>query len=300
MDTKEAEMLTGKLNFYNSAVFGHLGRAALRPLYRRANLGTAGERPLSRDLAAALESLLYTIQHAPPRTIPIGINDVLKPVLYADAFFELEGARLRAHHLSGIQQKDLWKLPASRNGWGFVAILPNGTAWFSHGSIPRWFLERLTRKKTYIFLIEVVAQCLGLWFCAPILGDAYWSFCDNMGARYSLAKGYTAEATANAFVSLFWHAAAEFATAPWFEHVPSDAQLADGVSRGDLSLAKTHGWTHMPLEIDDLWSMVLDIIESGGIAQREHVRRLLELVKRERSKLPPFVSGSKWRRSSVV
>ena len=33
--SKHAERLTSKLDFYNTAVFGYLGRAALRPLYFR-------------------------------------------------------------------------------------------------------------------------------------------------------------------------------------------------------------------------------------------------------------------------
>ena len=148
--------------------------------------------------------------------------------------------------------------------------------------IPKWFLQRLPSKKTFIFLIETIAQCLALWFCTPELGSAYWAFCDNVGARFSLAKGYTKDVAANAVVSLFWHAATEAGTAPWFEHVPSAAQLADGVSRGDRTLPEKNGWDELDLQIDDLWVLLLQILDEGGIAQWRHLRALQDITERER------------------
>ena len=42
---------------------------------------------------------------------------------------------------------------AARNGWGFIVVEPNGRGLYASGSIPRWFLEAIPAKKTYIFLI---------------------------------------------------------------------------------------------------------------------------------------------------
>ena len=68
-----------------------------------------------------------------------------------------------------------------------------------------------------------------------------------------MAKGYTENVATNAVVSLFWHAATEVGTAPWFEHVPSAAQLADGVSRVDRTLPEKNGRDELDLQIDDLY-----------------------------------------------
>ena len=46
LSPNDAERFTRRLNFYNTAVFGYLGRAALRPLYFRAYAsGCPRERP---------------------------------------------------------------------------------------------------------------------------------------------------------------------------------------------------------------------------------------------------------------
>jgi hypothetical protein len=82
----DADKHYGKLNFYNTAVFGNIGRAALRPLYRRANFGG---RQLTVDIKAALNSILHVLSYAPPRRVPVGEHEQFRPVLYADAFFEL-------------------------------------------------------------------------------------------------------------------------------------------------------------------------------------------------------------------
>ena len=71
-------------------------------------------------------------------------------------------------------------------------------------------------------------------------------------------------------------------TAPWTEHVPSAAQLAYGVSRGDRTLPEKNGWNVLDLQIDDLWELLLQILDEGGIAQWRHLSELQDITKRER------------------
>ena len=77
-------------------------------------------------------------------------------------------------------------------------------------------------------------------------------------------------------------ATVEEETAPWTEHVPSAAQLADGVSRGDRTLPEKNGWDELDLQIDDLWELLLQILDEGGIAQWRHLRALQDITERER------------------
>ena len=130
-------------------------------------------------------------------------------------------------------------------------------------------------------MIETIEQCMALWFRAPELGSAYWAFCDN-GREVLTAREYTKDDAANAMVSIFRHAATEVGTVPRLEHVPSAAQLADGVSRRDRKLPKKNGWDKLDLQIDDLYELLLQILDEGVIAQRRHLRELQDISERER------------------
>ena len=125
---------------------------------------------------------------------------------------------------------------------------------------------------------------MALWFYAPELGFAYWAFCDDVGARFSLAKGYRKDVAANAIVPLFWHAATKVRRAPSFEHVPSAAQLAGGVSRGDSTWPEKNGWDELDLQIDDPWELLLQILKQCGIAQWQHLRAIQDITERERQR----------------
>ena len=93
---------------------------------------------------------------------------------------------------------------------------------------------------------------------------------------------HTKDVSTNEVVSLFWHAAAEVRTALRLEHVPSAAQSADGVSRRDRTLPKKNGWDKLDLQIDDLYELLLQILDEGGIAQWRHLRELQDITERER------------------
>ena len=75
-------------------------------------------------------------------------------------------------------------------------------------------------------------------------------------------------------VSLFWHCVAEHGTSPWFEYVPSAAQVADGISRGDFDLPARQGWDIVDLGLGDVWELLAAIINEGGMAQWQHLRKL--------------------------
>ena len=87
LSPNDAERFTRRLNFYDTAVFGYLGRAALRPLYFRAH----GGAPLTKAISAALNSIEFNLNFAPPRIIPFAVHDS-------------EGMRVRQRVLRGQQQ----------------------------------------------------------------------------------------------------------------------------------------------------------------------------------------------------
>ena len=253
-----------------------------------------GGRKLGTDLVASLQSVRHLLMEAPPRRIPLS-GDEIAPLLYADAFFVQDGKRRRFSDLDANAHNTKPFLesltPETTNGWGVVVARVGAPTLFARGSVPSYVLARLKKKKTFIFFLEVVAQCIGLWIFAPELGRLFWVFVDNMSARFALTRGYSKDADANAVISLFWHFAASNATSPWFEHVPSAAQLADGVSRDDLTLSEAYGWGEVGLDLTEVWAVVQNVIESGSVAQQRHLEALDKAASAARKGRSPLARG---------
>ena len=121
------------------------------------------------------------------------------------------------------------------NRWGWVVVTPAQTS-FSYGCVPEQVLRLFKRRKQYMFLLETVAQCFILWCFGPELGKFFVTFCDNTGSHFSLIKGMTKDPEVNVLVGLFWSVSGILGLVPWIAYVNSAAQLADGLSREDLSL----------------------------------------------------------------
>ena len=276
---KQAQVLAGKAVFTNASIFGALGAAALRPLFRRAAFGGT---KIDTDLEASLHILRHLLVHAPPRTVSLDPVFTESPILYADAFFEIGGKK---RSLRDMGEVDIGALRAdSCNGWG-VVVIHGRRAWHFSGSVPSRVLGKLEKKKTYIFLLEVVAQCFGVWFLGKELAPHCWAFVDNVGAEHALRKGASRNRDANAFISLFWITAAALRVTPWFERVPSKAQFADGVSRGDDTDALSIGSVRLDFNYNGIWDIILDVVNSGGLASDTHCRQLLAVVGSERERL---------------
>ena len=273
---KQARQLAGKSVFTNASTFGSLGAAALRPLYRRAAYGGS---KLDTDIGAALHMLDYLLRHAPPRSSSLALPAGEAPILYADAFYTCRGATRKASQLTTDDLTD----PNAAAGWG-VVVISGRDAWHFSGTVPHEVFLALKKKKTYIFLLEVVAQCMGTWLLAKELQPYFWAFVDNVGAEHALRKGFSKDRDANAIISLFWAMAAHCVARPWFERVPSDAQFADGVSRGDDTAAQYIGSKRLDFDYDEIWGIIIKIVEGGGLANADHRDLMLAAVNRQRAR----------------
>ena len=47
-------------------------------------------------------------------------------------------------------------------------------------------------------------------------------------------------------------------------------------------VAQKNGWDKLDLQIDDLYELLLQILDEGGIAQWRHLRALQDITERER------------------
>ena len=111
------------------------------------------------------------------------------------------------------------------------------------------------------------------WVFWPCLKGPYLSFIDNSSAQWALTKGYSNNEQANRLVTLFWCAVSERQGDPWFERVPTKANISDSVSRGDRKPAKTRGWIEVEVDLHEVWNLLDEGVSAGynmlpGIATR--------------------------------
>ena len=260
-----AGRLAGKAGFLSTTCFGQVGRAQTRPLFSR-HYAVRYNTRLDTPLCSALHAMKAIFASAPPRTTTFSLP-APAPVLYADAFFELNGSIFRGSNVHDMPGNWSLDFPASlHNGWGFV-LFPSDRAkppLYAHGSVPGHFLASFAHRKAYIFVLEALAQCVPLWALHGLLSGPYWAFIDNDAARHALAKGYSGNLAANAMVSAFWTTAAAKACSPWFERVTSAANLSDKISRGCFTDAERLGWRRLEFDLNYTWNTLRDLVDSGS------------------------------------
>ena len=261
--------------FYNTTTFGGLGTAFLPTFYRRVRYGG---NAITEDIRAAFQSFAQLLEWAPPRKVPFAQGPKKCTLAYADAFFVCGDESFAPPTAAN---RDFKASQLSKNGWGLVVISREG-AWCARGQLPEFVIQRLAEKKTLIFFLETAAQCIMNWIFAQELGEHYWSFVENEGSKFALTKGFSRDTDTNAIISLFWGHSAVTGTHPWFERVASEAQVADGVSRDDWSLPNACGWTCIELALDEIWRVVLRVLDDGGVASLSHIQDLAAAARRAR------------------
>ena len=112
---------------------------------------------------------------------------------------------------------------------------------------------------------------------AQLQGKPWIAFCDNEGARHSLARGYSSDADHCALVAVFWSICAATHSRPWLERVESSANLADAISRFDLAEAEAN-WARPPLgsAITALWTVLIETIHRSAVTSLESIRQLVQ------------------------
>ena len=260
-----AGSMAGKCGFLATTCHGRLGRAPTKPLLARQHQ-THSDFGITTALRSALFCIRILFRTAPPREI-LFETERPTPILYADAFFSLGEASFRPGPANEIPL--VWRPEAihtADNGWGFV-LLPADRAcppMYAYGSVPPAVLQRFATRRAFIFILEVLAQCLPLWALGPALAGPYWSFVDNTAAQHALTRGYSGNAAVNAVVSAFWVAASVYTASPWFERVPSKANISDAVSKRDFAYARDQGWRRLDFDFTRVYAVLADFVDSGS------------------------------------
>ncbi|CAE7341292.1 unnamed protein product [Symbiodinium natans] len=261
-----AHRLAGKLAFLTQAIFGALGKAALKPIYARsADAAAASDDRLSLGLRAALMALRGILRRVQPRFIPFQPSTSRRAVLYADAFFQ-EGDVV---HKAGFVPRSAQARPADRwtNGWGFVLVIDD-EVFYSRGVVPA---------KAFIYVLEIVAQLLPLLAFGDRLPSFWTAYIDNAAGQWALLKGYGKDDAVNGVLSAFWASAARHCWFPEFVRVPSKANISDAVSRDDLRQASAEGWSWLDLPGDDILNVLLRAADDLEFATDEAASALASL-----------------------
>ncbi|CAE7699540.1 unnamed protein product, partial [Symbiodinium sp. KB8] len=235
---RQASALAGKLQFIAQSMFGKASIAAVRPFHQRAQ--AAAFRPqqqgwqLSLGLRSAIAYLRYRLAFAKPRILHFHVD--YRTVIYADAFFNLGSL---TYKLSEAESAPDWgkASPASFvNGLGFVVTVGD-TTFFANGSVPYWFVRHFSSRRSFIFLLEILAQVVPLMALEPRLHRHCLLFVDNEPAKHALVKGYGKDESINRLLQAAWIFIENAQMHPEWQRVSSSANVSDSVSRGDFTLA---------------------------------------------------------------
>ena len=233
---REASAIAGKLQFIAQSMFGKASVAAIRPFHQRAQPSSFSSRQTGWQLSVALKAAIAYLRHrlacAKPRVLQFHV--AARTVIYADAFFRLAG---RSYRLSEADSAPDWgrESPASFvNGVGFVVCL-NDLTFYAHGMIPYWFVRHFTSRRSFIYMLEILAQILPIVALEPQLHRRCLMFVDNEPAKHALMKGYGKDDGINRLLQAAWVVLEKACIEPEWQRVSSAANVSDGVSRGDLS-----------------------------------------------------------------
>eukprot|EP00438_Fugacium_kawagutii_P022609 Skav212147 [mRNA] locus=scaffold1323:326999:328327:- [translate_table: standard] len=251
-----AHRLAGKLSFVTSTIFGHCGRALLRPLYGRAHeqfTSASQAHHLNTALRASLISLKRLLADIRPRRVPLSIHQPVA-VVYSDAFYT-----------PGSHDD-------STNGWGYIVRF-NDQVFYSNGTVPQFVLKAFCRSKAYIYFLEMVAHLLPLIVLRKILPPMLVAYIDNQPGLRALHKGYTKDIITNGFFAVATNLVAALQYLVHYEWVPSFQNISDPISRGDISLARQHGWLRCEPPLDEFWKVLVkaatDFVYASGSAAHD-------------------------------
>ena len=107
-----------------------------------------------------------------------------------------------------------------------VTMFVDGTVIVAHSHAPAWLCD------LGIGVLEQAATVYGLCMAAEVApGRNVLLFCDNMGAKNTVIRGYSKNAYARGISSIFWGIAAKANVLVWVEYVRSALNHGDDPSR---------------------------------------------------------------------
>ena len=256
LDSTVAQKLAGKLVFLQSTCFGQMGRSLLMPIYARAHASHSPteHEGLNGPLKTALKALRHLLNHMPPRAIPLDPKEETTS-LYTDAFFQLGDKMIRPFD---SEVPRTWQPLQTRwltNGWGFVLRTQNQTL-CAHGEIPPSLLQPYSKRRAFIYVLELMAPIIAMVALHGHYNPYVILWIDNKAGLSALSKGYGRDPAVNNLLTFAWSFLAHFGMFLHCEWVASRHNLADGISRHDLTEASQGDWSLLSLPMKPLYSIL--------------------------------------------
>ena len=252
IEPDETAKLAGKIQFLSETLIGQAVKSCLMPLYRRAY--TTAKAELSDGLRDSLRTLHYLLGQLSPKIFKF---DYKAPaIIYANAYFQSGDRKIR---LTEAKPEDIDADATNlyKNGWGFVAKLPNGQTVYANGEIPADMVGALTSHRAFIYGLEILGQMIPLILLQNQLPETVWCWCDNTASESALRKGYGKDPKINALLAAFWTFLATIGVEPHWRRVCSSANISDGISREDETLAKEFEWIQVAGPLHTIYKTLL-------------------------------------------
>jgi len=199
--------VAGKFGFACTALYGRVGRAALKPVYERQH---SSHIYIDKQLRAALQCILQIMNEAPPRAVlPSFLSSRRSSVAYTDG----QGA-----------------------GWIAAVIFPGAPfkPFYSAMQLPSDLVSRFPRgsgrcgRANAIEQIETCAVVLLLEVFGDVLLDSDLRlFVDNIAEQGSLIRGFSRSHSQAVLCGAVWKRVARLRVGLWVDRVESAANIAD-------------------------------------------------------------------------
>ena len=264
LDDEEAMRLAGKLQFIAETLSGQALRSCLMPLYQR-GYQQPGKIKLSDSLRDALLTIQYLLTVMKPKIVHFKMTQ--PAVIYANAFFTAGDKKIKLSDAATAEfNADITNL--YKNGWGFVAKLPDGQVVYAAGEIPPKLVGLFTTKRAFIYSLEIIAQIIALVVLRPWLPEVAWCWCDNTASETALGKGYGRDRKVNRLLACLWTYVCMAQIDPHWRRVVSSANISDPISRQDFSLADEHKWSKIEGLWDEIYHTLVNATKSLEQAQK--------------------------------
>ena len=210
----DAGSLASKLGFATTSMFGRVGRALLRALYRRQH---EKRWNWNVQLEYTFRWRVEAIYTALPREVPLRLTDAPRAVSYSDG----EGAD------AGVDVA-LW-LP------GYP--VPMAAFMETPRELRMLWARQLQQSAALghdIFEIEAIGPLIVLSMWGHLMHGMLWThYIDNTGAQAALVKGSSSVDSATILAAHFWSAVAAASIHAWLDRVASESNPVDALSRKD-------------------------------------------------------------------
>ena len=193
--------------------------------------------------------------------------------VYTDAVFEL-GHRVWKPSDTDIPSHLCLK-DCCRNGWGFIVRIQTYVT-FRHGSVSPQLLQCFCSRRAFIYFLEIFVQIMAL--CKFTSRRFRHSGChtlttDNQPGLVALQKGFGRDDSVNLILTAFLVLATDQRWVPEFRWVSPALDIADSISRGDISIVKP-SWGRLLTDSRQLEQILLGLDQQNNSGFSQSVRAM--------------------------